>query len=299
MRPSKWLIKSIRSTKLSHGAFDLPQVNRKRFARHAVGTDTHTWALILFLCCGTTSISWASENLPNDIKSTTQIAAPKIVLANQIDIQSASCGLKPYTVTLKRSTGIEEITLPQTGKLFGEGHYVTTEDRFASGDRYPARMEPQPSGYPPPYQCNEEINAHLQKSLARFRNINPAITFDQLYPDKWAKWWTPEECGRCGQGSRGDAQLRQLTPDKEMWFMTMNWAPGHPRPAMDTRFLASANGRHAVVIGGYETGPGGDDKLGGVTREVHAWLQTDNDSATRLAYLIDQNLLPGPIDCGP
>jgi len=262
MRPSYWIEKVIHPKNLD--------------------TIPHIWCLILLMCCSITNISRANEYLPDATKSAAQTDAPTIVLANQIDIQSASCELKPYVVTLKRSTGIEEITLPQTGKFFGEGHYVTTEDRFESGDRYPARMDPQPSGYPPPFQCNEDINAHLQKSLARFRSFNPTITFDQLYPDKWAKWWTPEEGGRCGQGSRGDAQLGRLTPDKEMWFMTMNWAPGHSRPAMDTRFLASANGRHAVVIGGYETGPGGDDKLGGVTREVHAWLQTDNDSEVRL-----------------
>jgi hypothetical protein len=63
----------------------------------------------------------------------------------------------------------------------------------------------------------------------------------------------------------------------ERWMMNMMWAPGI-RPAHGTKFLLSALGRNVVVVAGHETGPAGEQFLGGVTCEVHRWLGTDADS---------------------
>ena len=215
---------------------------------------------------------------------------------DRAELNKSECTIEALDVTLNRNGTKTTIALPANGMFFGEGHYVTTEDSFDHGRNFPAAMTPQPAGYPPPIQCNEAIDIHLQRSLSVYRTFDSAMTLSRLYPDKWARWWTPKEGGNCGQGSVGNAQLRRLTIDKEMWFFTLNWASGH-RPKMDTRFLVSANGRYVVVVGGYETGPGGIDKLGGITREVHGWLETDNSSKINVAYLKDQNLTLGPINC--
>lgn len=210
-------------------------------------------------------------------------------------INEISCASAPFTAVLNRGKPVS-VPLPANGTLFGEGHYVTTQDGPYSTGNYPKPMSPQPAGYPPPVQCNEAIDAHLERSLQLYRQYDAAATRARLYTDKWASWWTPQEGGACGQGSVGDHQLKELTPEWEMWFFTMNWVPDE-KPARGTRFLISANDRHVVAISGYETGPGGADKLGGVTREVHGWLGTNNSSDVTVAYLADQDTPAGPAVC--
>lgn len=226
--------------------------------------------------------------------TTASTTEPAAIVRSQIP--AISCETADRSVRLRRSTGLITIALPETGRLFGEGHYVTASDSFPGNRNYPAPMDPQPfnSG---PVQCNEHIQRHMEHSLKLYRELDPEATIARLYPDRWADKWTPQEGGECGQGSIGDTQLRHLTPQKEMWFLTMNWASGRDRPAIDTRFLISANGRHVVAIAGYETGPGGDHMLGGVTREVHGWLGTDNNSQITVSYLADQAAHIGPVTC--
>lgn len=209
-----------------------------------------------------------------------------------------SCVVSPVKIEVRRSTGRVSVDLPASGKMFGEGHYVTTADSFPEGRDYPEPMEPQPfsSG---PVQCNESIDAHLDRSVQLYSQVEPGVTKEELFGDKWAVLWTPQEGGSCGQGSIGDRQLTLLTPEKEMWFFTMYWADAASKPNPDTRFLLQANGRSVVVVAGYETGPGGDTKLGGVTREVHKWLGTNNESMITASLLADQAAPLGPVDCSP
>ncbi len=174
------------------------------------------------------------------------------------------------------------VELPASGKFVEESHYITNKD-FISG------------GWPT--TKSELIDKHLQRSFEIYKKYDSNVNFDELYNRYWQKEWTPEEGGHFGQGSVGEIQKSELSPEMEMWFMTMMWASSSDRPARGTKFLLQANEKSVVVIAGYETGPGSESKLGGVTREVHKWLETNNSSIIKVSYLNDQKSNIGPIDC--
>lgn len=176
------------------------------------------------------------------------------------------------------------VTLPATGRFVQEGHYVTTADSFPDGRLFANTV-------------TENIDAHLVRALAVYQRFDSTMTLAQLYTNTYERRWTPAERGLIGQGAVGDIQTQELTPDMEPWLMNMMWAPG-TRPARGTKFLLSANGRQVVVIAGYETGPSGQQFLGGVTCEVHRWLGTDADSEILIGYLVDQGVVVGPMECG-
>ncbi len=201
------------------------------------------------------------------------------------EISRASCKIASYTVFHSFSNQWSRtVQLPATGKFVQESHYVTTKDKFPGGRLFANTV-------------TENINQHLQQSFNLYRQYDANKTFGQLYSASFQKQWTPAESGSIGQGSVGNVQTRELTPEKEMWFMTMMWAPG-TRPARGTKFLLSANGRKVVVIAGYETGPRSQTFLGGLTTETHAWLGTNNNSQITVSYLKDQSTPIGPIVCG-
>ncbi|CAM4056430.1 MULTISPECIES: hypothetical protein [Flavobacterium] len=197
---------------------------------------------------------------------------------------SASCDTSPYTVNHSfGNTWSRTLQLPATGKFVQESHYVTTEDNFP-GSRLFANT------------VTENINSHLQRSFNSYKAYDPNKTYSQLYASSFQREWTPAEAGAIGQGSIGNIQTQYLTPEKEMWFMTMMWSPG-TRPAIDTKFLLSANGKKVVVVAGYETGPRSQSFIGGLTPETHAWLGTNNSSQITVSYLTNQSTPIGPIDC--
>lgn len=197
---------------------------------------------------------------------------------------SASCESSSYTVQHAfGNTWNRTVNLPATGKFVEESHYVTTLDNFPNGRLFANTV-------------TENITAHLQRSYALYREYDSNKTFAQLYQFSYQKEWTPAEAGSIGQGSVGNIQRQELTPEKEMWFMTMMWAPG-TRPAMGTKFLLSANGKKVVVVAGYETGPRSQTYLGGLTPETHAWLGTTSNSQITVSYLKDQGTPIGPINC--
>jgi hypothetical protein len=157
-------------------------------------------------------------------------------------------------------------------------------------------MKKQPNGEHA-VQCDEGISAHLDRSIALYRRYKPEATVADVYPEWWQQVWTPQEGGHCGQGSIGDAQLKMLTPEMELWLLTMNWADD-AQPEPGTRFLLSYKGKHVVLIAGFEAGPKQRKFLGGVTPEVHNYLGVINETkGLSLGYLQDQSLVPGPIDC--
>jgi len=192
---------------------------------------------------------------------------------------------EPYTIHQEGPKGEWErtVTLPATGKFVEESHYVTNKDWFPDGRKFP---------------CSEKeyIDQHLNRSLQIYKRHDEHISFPQLYKSEWNKVWTPEEGGKFGQGSVGDIQVKELSPEMEIWFMTMMWR-SDSKPSRGTKFLLSANNRHVVVVAGYETGPGDKKFIGGITREVHAWLRTDDDSDIEIRYLSEQEKIPiGPVE---
>jgi hypothetical protein len=58
-----------------------------------------------------------------------------------------------------------------------------------------------------------------------------------------------------------------------------------------------ANGRAVVTAAGYETGPGSSLRIGGACEEVHDHLETSHRSKLLMAFLVDQTLPFGPIEC--
>lgn len=174
------------------------------------------------------------------------------------------------------------LSLPATGQFVEESHYVTTEDEF--GDKAW------------PSEKSVHIKAHLQRSFRAYKAYDPKADINDLYGKTWQKEWTPEEGGHFGQGSVGVSQLSELSVDMEMWFLTMMWAKGG-RPAKGTRFLLSANGKSVVVQAGYETGPASEKFIGGVTREVHKWLNTSSDNQITISKLKNQETALGPVRC--
>jgi hypothetical protein len=174
------------------------------------------------------------------------------------------------------------VTLPSQGKFVEESHYVTIKEVFA-GKTWPSSKD-------------EEIDSHLKKAFEAYKKHDPKARFEELYTKPWQKEWTPAEGGAFGQGSVGDVQLQELNTEMEMWLLTMMWAKGE-RPERGTKFLLSANGKSVVVVAGYETGPASQDFLGGITAEVHHWLNTTSDSEISIALLANQTVTPGPISC--
>lgn len=193
------------------------------------------------------------------------------------------CETTPKTIKQGfRSEWSRTVELPASGKFVEESHYVTTND-FTNGSWPTSKIE--------------FIDEHLQRSFQLYKKYDSNIKFEGLYKNYWQKEWTPEEGGHFGQGSVGEVQKSELTPEMEMWFMTMMWASSNDRPARGTKFLLQANGKSVVVIAGFETGPGSESKLGGITREVHKWLGTNNNSTIKVSYLKDQTVAIGPINC--
>lgn len=191
----------------------------------------------------------------------------------------------PRPITIDRLGGGAPIALPSSGEIWGESHYVTSEDDFPGGRAWPQNQ-------------TERINQHLHHSLAIYQQYDPNATIDSLYGQlpQYQKVWTPSEGGEIGQGSIGDGQLQLLTPEMELWLFTMFWTSGS-KPDPGTKFLLSHGNKSVVAVGGFETGPGDTSKLGGTTWEVHAWLGTGNDSEIQVSLLENQMVPIGPVQC--
>ncbi len=175
------------------------------------------------------------------------------------------------------------VELPATGRFAEESHYVTTEDEFSMDRLFANTVE-------------ENIEVHLERSLALYRQYDSTATFEQLYDKDNRNQWTPAEMGKIGQGSIGDRQVEALAPAEELWLLTMMWQRNF-KPDVGTKFLVEANGKQVVVVAGFETGPGDQRYLGGLTPEVHHWLGTSHNSGIQIYYLANQDLPAGPISC--
>ena len=116
-------------------------------------------------------------------------------------------------------------------------------------------------------------------------------------PSDAALQWTPAE-GEGGACSLGSGVIP--TVESEMFIFNMNWAQHGAPPAGEKWLICNnSNGKCVAAAGGYETGPGEIEYLGGVQREVQYFLGAkDNDTILEMrGPLVDQKIAFGPVDC--
>lgn len=160
------------------------------------------------------------------------------------------------------------LATPSFGPVVKEAHLVTVEDDFGGGW---------------PTSFTDGITDHYALSEAR-----TGYVMDRAEP------WAPagEGGSEYGQGSTG----APLPVEDEAWYVNMYWKD---RPAKGTRLLVwnPANGRVVVASGGYETGPGANDAIGGAVEEIHDHLGTSHRDGLVMGFAADQALPLGPITC--
>ncbi len=157
---------------------------------------------------------------------------------------------------------------PSAGPVVQEAHLVTVADDFGGGW---------------PTSFTDQIDAHYALSEAA-----TGYVMDRGEP------WAPSGEGgsEFGQGATGDP----LPVLDEAWYVNMYW---RDKPAKGTRMLVwnPATGGVVVASGGYETGPGANDAIGGATEEVHDVLGTGHRDSLVIGFAADASLPLGPIDC--
>jgi hypothetical protein len=157
---------------------------------------------------------------------------------------------------------------PATGPVVKEAHLVTVADDFGGG--WPA-------------SARDHIDRHYQLS-------QQATGFVARRDQDWAP--AGEGGSRFGEGSYG----RPLPVEDESWYLNMYWRQP-PDPGTRMIVINPENGRAVVAAGGYETGPGSNTAIAGVTEEIHAWLGTQHRSVLQVGFAADPSLPLGPIDC--
>ncbi len=160
------------------------------------------------------------------------------------------------------------LATPAAGPLVREAHLVTVDEPFDEG--WPTALR-------------DRIERHYAVSEA-------ATGFVMARREPWAP--AGEGGSRWGQGSTG----RPVPVEDEAWYVNMHW---RDRPPGGTRVLVwdPESGRAVVASGGYETGPGANDAVGGASEEIHAHLGTSHRSPAVMGFLADPSLPLGPIRC--
>ncbi|MGE3669878.1 MAG: hypothetical protein AB7K71_09475 [Polyangiaceae bacterium] len=157
---------------------------------------------------------------------------------------------------------------PATGPVVKEAHLVTVSDDFGGG--WPTSFTDQ---------------------IARHYNLSQAATnYTMTRSEPWAP--AGEGGSQYGQGSTGVP----LPVVAEAWYVNMYW---RNKPAAGTRMIIKnpANGRAVVAAAGYETGPGSNTAIGGVTEEIHNYLGTGHRDDLQLGFAVNDSLPYGPIQC--
>ncbi len=159
------------------------------------------------------------------------------------------------------------LRLPSTGPVAKEAHLVTEEDDFRGW----------------PQSRRQGIKGHYARAQA-------ATGYAMRRTENWA----PAGEGGCefGQG----ASPGKVPVVAETWYINMFW---RKRPARGTRMIVTnpANGRSVVAAAGYETGPGSNEVMAGVSEEIHNYLGTRHRGKLKVAFAVDQSLPYGPIEC--
>lgn len=212
------------------------------------------------------------------VRATDPDGLPKASRPKRVRRGRNACSGYPLTMRLSGRT----VSLPATGVWTLESHLATASDSFPNRRLFPA-------------SSRENMAPHLQRSCGELKKMYGGDYCGAVYDTKWERVWTPPENGKAGQGSVGN---RRPSVQEEMWTFNMMWT-GKSMPAPGTKFLASYNGRHVVVVGGYERGPSSRRFLGGFQGEVFWALgAAEGSSRVTLRTLEDQSLAPGPIACG-
>lgn len=164
--------------------------------------------------------------------------------------------------------GVVRLNTPTVGPVVKEAHLVTVDEGF-------------PEGWP----------EAARDGLARHYQISEAATgyvMDRREP------WAPEGEGgsRWGQA----AYSRPLPVVDEAFYINMYW---RRRPAPGTRMVVMSphNGRAVIAAAGYETGPGANTAIAGVSEEIHHHLGTSHRDDLWIGFAVDQGLPLGPIEC--
>ena len=157
--------------------------------------------------------------------------------------------------------------MPAFGKVAQEAHLVTLEEFTDSS--WPLSGT---DGIPEHYLLSEAVSGY---------------EMSRTQP------WAPEGEGgsEWGQGSTS----RPPASD-EAWYVNMYW---RNRPERGTKMLLynPFNQQSVVTAGGYETGPGSADFIGGACEEIHHALDSNHGSSLVMGFLVNQSLPLGPIDC--
>jgi hypothetical protein len=177
--------------------------------------------------------------------------------------QSCDPGLDCY-----ETAGEFYLRTPALGPVVKEAHLVTVDDGFGSGW---------------PTSFTDGIVDHYALSEA-------ATGFVAARDQPWAP--AGEGGSEYGQGSTG----AKVPVIDEAWYVNMYW---NPRPPGGTRVLVydPATGDAVVASGGYETGPGSNESIGGAVEEIHLALGTEHHDRLVMGFLADNQLPLGPIDC--
>jgi hypothetical protein len=187
------------------------------------------------------------------------------MIEQQLQMFWSSCAVPDCS----RQSGKSYLSLPTTGPVVKEAHLVTEN-------------EPFPSGWPGSF--TDGIQRHYQLS-------QDATGYDMSRTEPWAP--AGEGGSRYGQGSTGGV----LPVEDEAWYITMYW---RQRPAKGTRMIVTNpdNGRAVVASAGWETGPGSNTAVAGVSEEIHHYLGTGHLDDLTIGFAADDSLPLGPIDCG-
>jgi len=188
------------------------------------------------------------------------------VEASDLRMYWSSCasGIDCYT-----SGGDTYLQLPTTGPVVKEAHLVTVDDGFGSS---------WPSSY------TDDIDDHYALSEA-------ATGYVMSRTEPWAP------AGEGGSEYGQSATAAPLPVLDEAWYITMYWKD---RPDKGTRMIVRnpANGRAVVASAGWETGPGSNEAVAGVSEEIHHYLGTTHLDDLEVGFAVDQGQALGPVVCG-
>jgi len=184
------------------------------------------------------------------------------------DVRMFWTACDPSIADCRAEGGEIVLATPTVGPVVKEAHVVTDADGF--GGSWPISL-------------TDGIDRHYAESEAA-----TGYVMDRTEP------WAPagEGGSEYGQGATGAV----LPVVAEAFYVNMYW---RDRPDAGTRMIVRnpANGRAVVAAAGYETGPGANDAIGGVTEEIHDWLGTAHRDDLELGFAADPTLPYGPIDC--
>jgi len=215
---------------------------------------------------------WGARDGPYTMRIDLEVTTPPpppstgvcTVVETQLEMVWSSCAHDDCTSV----NGRRFLSLPTTGPVVKEAHLVTLDEDFPSG--WPAASR---DGIARHYQMSEDTTDYL---MNRTESWAPAGEGGSLY----------------GQG----ATSAPLPIEDEAWYITMYWKS---RPPAGTRMVVRnpLSGRAVIASAGWETGPGANTAVAGVSEEIHHFLGTSHLDDLTIGFAANDNLPLGPISC--